>query len=42
MDYQKIEAKWQDIWNKEKVQVIFLLSIPKHLYKLWENIFKSI
>lgn len=30
------------IWNKEKVQVIFLLSIPKHLYKLWENIFKSI
>lgn len=30
------------IWNKEKVQVIFLLSIPKHLYKLWEDIFKSI
>lgn len=30
------------IWHKEKVQVVFLLSIPKHLYKLWENIFKSI
>lgn len=30
------------IWHKEKVQVIFLLSIPKPLYKLWENIFKNI
>lgn len=30
------------IWHKQKVQVVFLLSIPKHLYKLWENVFKSI
>lgn len=30
------------IWHKQKVQVVFLLSIPKHLYKLWENVFRSI
>ncbi len=30
------------IWHKEKVQVVFMLSVPKRLYKLWEGIFKSI
>ena len=30
------------IWDKKKVRIVFLLSIPKHLYKLWEPIFNSI
>ena len=30
------------IWNKEKVQIIFLLSIPQNLYSVWESIFKKI
>lgn len=30
------------LWNKEKVQIVFLLSIPKELYKLWEKVFKQI
>lgn len=30
------------IWNRERIQIIFLLSIPQNLYGVWENIFKKI
>lgn len=30
------------VWKKEKVQVVFLLSIPKSKYKLWESVFKNL
>lgn len=30
------------IWNKEKVQIVFLLGIPQRLYNVWEDIFKKI
>lgn len=30
------------IWNKESVQVVFLLSVPKKFYNVWEDLFKNI
>lgn len=30
------------VWKKEKVQVVFLLSIPKNKYRLWESVFKNL
>lgn len=30
------------LWKKEKVQVVFLLSIPKSKYRLWESVFKNL
>ncbi|WP_196605143.1 BglG family transcription antiterminator [Pectinatus haikarae] len=30
------------LWNKEKVQIVFLLGIPQRLHSVWESIFKKI
>lgn len=30
------------IWNKEKVQVILLISVPKNEHELWETVFKTL
>lgn len=30
------------LWRREQVQLVFLLSIPKHLYGVWEPVFKTI
>ncbi|WP_196593535.1 BglG family transcription antiterminator [Pectinatus sottacetonis] len=30
------------IWNKERVQIVFLLGIPQNLHSVWEHIFKKI
>lgn len=30
------------VWDKERVQIVFLLGIPQRLYHTWEDIFKKI
>ena len=30
------------LWDKQKVQVIFLLNIPKKKYQIWERVFKTL
>lgn len=30
------------LWQRQQVQVVFLLSIPKHLYGVWEPVFRAI
>lgn len=30
------------LWEKEKVQVVLLLNIPKHKYKIWSKVFKRL
>lgn len=30
------------VWESEKVQVVLLLNIPRHKYKIWEQVFKRL
>lgn len=30
------------VWHREKVQVVFLMSIPKNKYNVWEPVFKKL